>query len=173
MDVISLLRQQAEAAHAASARLIEGLTPEQLYWHPPGSANPIGATFAHVVLNEDWLVHAALTGGAPLYENAWAEKTGFSSVQPSGGAWAEWGRTVQIDLPALRRYAEVIYAATDAYLATLKPDDLDRESEFPPGSSRTRTLSRVLSGPLIGHHLNHCGEIAALKGAQGLQGYGF
>lgn len=171
MDAIALLRNQIQDVHSLTDRMLEGLTPEQLHWRPPGSAHPIGSTFAHMVLNEDWLVHTAFQGRPPLYESGWASSTGFSSPQPEGGAWEEWARTVEIDLSQLREYARAVYAATDAYVAALTPADLEREISFPGPQPRPRPLSQVLSGPLIRHHANHCGEIAALKGLQGLRGY--
>jgi hypothetical protein len=85
MDAVTLLRAQLEAAHALSGQVVSGLTPDQIHWQPAGLAHPIGATYAHVVLNEDWVVHTFLKGGAPLYETAWVGRTGFSSSQPRGG----------------------------------------------------------------------------------------
>jgi hypothetical protein len=41
-----------------------------------------------------------------------------------------------------------------------------------PGSPE-QPLYHILSTVLIGHMNNHCGEIAAIKGAQGLKGYPF
>lgn len=173
MDAIALLRLQVEGAHTLSDRCMEGLSSEWVHWRPPGSAHPIGATYAHMVLNEDWGVHTLLQGQVPLYETTWAGRTGFSAPQPGGGAWEEWARTVRVDLAALRQYAQAVYAATDAYLARLQAGDLDRQMTFPPSSSTTRSLGQVLSSVLIGHHANHTGEIAAVKGLQGLRGYPF
>lgn len=173
MDPITLLRSQAEEAHGLTTRMIEGLAPAEIHWRPPGLAHPIGATYAHMVLNEDWLVQALLLGGAPWYEGAWMSRTGCSSLQPGDGAWEEWARTVEIDLSALQEYARAVYTATDSYLATLQPEGLDREIPFPSPRQGTRPLSGVLSAILIRHHANHCGEIAVVKGLQGLRGYPF
>ncbi len=173
MDTIALLRGQLESAHFLTERCLEGLTLAQLQWRPPGTAHPIGATYAHMVLSEDWFVQTHLQSRLPLYDGIWAGKTGFSAPQPEGGAWEEWACTVEVDLPALRAYAGAVYAASDAYLAGLEPEELDREVPFPPGSSMTRSFGLALSSVLIGHHGNHCGEIAAVKGLQGLRGYPF
>jgi hypothetical protein len=173
MDAVALLRLQLESAHVLADRCLEGLTPEQLHWRPPGTAHPISATYAHMVLSEDWFIQTHLQSRPPLYDASWSGKSGFSALQPEGGAWEEWARTVQVDLSALQAYARAVYAASDAYLAGLKPEDLDREVPFPPGSSMMRSFGQALSSVLIGHHGNHCGEIAAVKGLQGLRGYPF
>lgn len=173
MDVMALLLDQVDDAHSLTDRMLGGMTPEQLHWCPPGSAHPIGATFAHMVSNEDWVIQTLLRGKPALYETDWHGRTGYSAEQPGGGAWEEWARTVRIDLPALHEYARAVYAATRDHIATIKADDLERVITFPPPGSMERPLSRVLSGILIRHHANHCGEIAAVKGLQGLRGYPF
>lgn len=173
MDAISLLREQVEAAYTLSGQCLEGLTPEQLHWVPAGAAHPIGATYAHVILNEDWLVHRLLQDQPLLSETTWAGQTGVSAEQPGEGAWEEWARTVRVDLTASRAFAGAVSAAIDSYLATLNADDLERQIEFPPPRPMSRSLARVLSAMLIRHHANHTGEIAAVKGLQGLRGYPF
>ena len=56
---------------------------------------------------------------------------------------------------------------TDAYLANLCAGDLDRKVRFFDGSERPLADVLVI---LIVHTASHAGEIAALKGVQGVQG---
>jgi hypothetical protein len=50
---IELLRAQFKAAHDVLAGTMEGVTADQAHWSPPGLANPLGATYAHVLTSED------------------------------------------------------------------------------------------------------------------------
>jgi hypothetical protein len=63
-------------------------------------------------------------------------------------------------------YQAAVWAATDAFLATLTPEDLDRKVKF-AGGERTVADIVLLSASQA---LSHMGEIAALKGAQGSKG---
>ena len=85
MDASTLLRDQLRDAHAALERTVAGLGEAELGWIPPGTANPIGATLAHVVVAEDVLVHAIFQGGAPLLASTWAGRTGLSEPMPMPG----------------------------------------------------------------------------------------
>src|SRR3990172_9560312 len=121
MDGISLLRQQFQASHGWLEATLQDVTPEQAHWAPPGKANPLGATYAHVVLGEDAMINGMVNGGAPLFATAWAGKTGLSEMPPSpsdGQPWYAWARRVRIDLPALRQYAQAVYAASDQCLTS-------------------------------------------------------
>jgi hypothetical protein len=156
MHAIALLREQVQQAHAFLEATMEGVTPEQAHWTPPGVANSLAATYVHAIASEDLAINMVLKGGAPLYASEWAEKTGISEVQPL--TTAEWARRVRIDLPATRRYALAVRAATDAYLAT----------NFGLGQM---TVAALLSRMVLGHIDNMCGEISVLKGLQGAKGY--
>src|SRR5690242_942148 len=129
MDTVALLREQLKDAHGLLEAVMADVTPEEAHWMPPGQANPIGATYAHVVLTEDRIINGAIQRNTPLYNTAWADKTGLSELMPTRGeAWkdyANWTRRLRVDLPALRAYAQAVYDASDAYLATLSPADLD------------------------------------------------
>jgi hypothetical protein len=59
-----------------------------------------------------------------------------------------------------------VWAATDAYLSSLTPADLDRKVKL---GARELTVAEMLL-LAASQALSHTGEIAALKGVQGAKG---
>jgi hypothetical protein len=177
MDAVSLLRDDLREAHALLEAVMEGVTPEAAHWIPPGRANPVGATYAHVVISEDRTINAILRHRRPLYDSTWAGRTGLNELMPAQGEewhdYAAWTRRLRADLPAVREYAQAVYANTDEYLASLSPDDLDTAIDLSGTGSGQVTLGQILSRDVVGHTDNIAGEISCLKGLQGLQGYPF
>ncbi len=90
---------------------------------------------------------------------------------PGLPSWQEWSTQVHIDLNALRSYAQATYAASDEYLATLSDEQLRRTLDLSGLGLGTPTVQWILSGVVVGHASSHGGEIACLKGLQGIQGY--
>ena len=72
-------------------------------------------------------------------------------------------------LPSFREYAKAVYAATDAYVSSLGPADLERKVDT--GFVGEQTIAFVLGNIVVWHVAEHNGEIGALKGAQGSRGY--
>lgn len=141
---------------------MEGVAPQQAHWAPPGKANPISACYAHVVLGEDFVINTVLKGGAPMAATSWAGKTGLSEMPPMGpGDWFQWGRKVKCDIALLRKYAQAVYANSDAYIASLKEQDLERKVNSPIGQ---QTVMWLLCNGAIGHIHEFTGEISCLKG---------
>lgn len=169
MDINSVLRQQLKDAHGWLDATLQGVTADQLHWKPPGKANTIGASYAHVVLSEDMVVNTMLKGGKPMCATSWAGKTGLSEV-PSNPeqSWFDWGRRVKVDLPALQKYAQAVQANSDAYIASLKEADLERKVASPLG---TMSVLAIVSNFVTGHVHDFAGEVSCLKGLQGLKGY--
>ncbi len=133
---VAFIREGAQLGHWYLDGTMADVTSEQAHYAPPGRANPIGATFAHLVCSEDLIVNGMLRQQAPLSASSHAKTTGLSEPMPMPGSpdWAEaygaWARRVQVDLAALKNYADAVYAATDAYLASLSDTDLDRELDL-------------------------------------------
>ena len=70
--------------------------------------------------------------------------------------------------PALE-YQQAVRAATDAYLETLIAEELDREVRF---FGSMQPVANVLT-TLVAHTMGHAGDIAAIKGLQGVKGLPF
>lgn len=121
-----------------------------------------------------------LKGGKPLFDSGWAGRTGLSEPPPSADParpgfpdWSGWSRKVTLDLPAARKYAKAVYAASDNYIASLAPEDLARPVDLSFVGLGMSTVGFMISVAIAGHVLNHCGEISCLKGLQGRRGYPF
>ncbi len=177
---VTLIREQLKGALDVLEGTMEGVTPEQARWNPPGRAIPIGAQYAHVVFGQDGVISGLIKQEAPLFATAWAGKTGASEPPPGPDPkapgfpdWSGWSRKVQLDLPALRQYARAVNAATDQYLAGLGDADLQRSVDLSVLGLPPMPVKRVLSLAVIGNALTHCGEISCLKGLQGAKGYPF
>lgn len=163
---VSLLRAQFEGAHSWFEGTVATVTDKMAHWQPAGKAVPIAAHYVHVLTAEDYFFNAMLTGGTPIMATG---ETGFSEPPPMG-PWGEWARRVQVNMPILRQYANKVYAATDAYFASLSDDDLERELDLTAIGLGHMSLGMFASTVLI-NCSNHCGEISCLKGLQAEQGY--
>ena len=170
MDAPSILRQQFKECNDWLETSMKGVTPEQAHWKPAGTANPLGATYAHALMTQDYVANLAIKGGAPLATTTWANKLGISEPPPKDEitAWAQWARLVQVDLEALKAYGQAVAVSVDQMLMSLTDTELSRSVETPFGTS---TVQFLISGAIIGHTHNHTGEISCLKGLQGVKGY--
>jgi hypothetical protein len=173
---VALLRSVVSDARKVLDGTMADVTQAQADFTPPGIANPLGATYAHVIWSEDMVVQGMFKGGAPLFASTWAGRTGLSEPMPGPDTWADygpWTRRVKIDLAALRQYAQAVAAETEGYLASLADDDLDRPLDLSAVGLGQHTVGTAI-GLLIANHLGtETGEIAVLKGIQGARGYPF
>lgn len=65
MDAIELLRGQTKKAWEWLETTIDDVTEEQANWQPSGTANPIGANYAHLLITADAGFNTQLLGGMP------------------------------------------------------------------------------------------------------------
>ena len=125
------------------------------------------------------IINGMLQQQAPLSATSHADKMGLSEPMPMPGApdwsdsYAAWTRRVQVDLSALRAYAEAVYAATDAYLASLSDSDLERELDLTAVGFGKQKIGWMLNLLVLNRIGTETGEISALKGIQGAKGYPF
>lgn len=170
---VNILHEQLKDAHSVVEATMEGVTDEIAASMPPGKANPIAGTYAHLLFSEDFFVHGLLQQKTPLYESDWKEKTGISELQPT--EWAEaypkWLKEVTVEVSKAREYAQAVYASTENYLASLTDADLERDIDMSAFGMGDKKLSYVISAFFIGHARDINGEISVLKGIQGLKGY--
>lgn len=166
MTLVEYIQQQISMTHWGGADAFADLTEAQFNWTPPGRANAIAVTLLHAYGIEDAFVQGKLLQQPQLWESAgWAAKVGIAEIPDLGNAWAGT-RTVTLAKEAVLAYGQAVQAATEHYLTTLTAADLDQPMQMGP---RLGTVAELLS-ILVIHNISHSGEIAALKGFQGLQG---
>jgi hypothetical protein len=172
MTTQAVLRQQLAGYHDILEQTIADCGQAVLDKTLPGATiTSIGSIYAHVVFAEDGILHGMLQGKAPVYQTGgWASRAQIQMPKP-GEFNPEWARTVKMNLPVFREYAKAVYAATDAYIAGLSDADLERKVQT--GFVGEQTVAFVVSNILGWHMAEHGGEIAALKGVQGLKGLPF
>ena len=169
MDALSLFRYQLGQSHRILDTVIRDLTDEELHRKLPGSTiNPIAAIYVHVLTSEDNFIHTECQEKPGIFESeGWGERLAVTRI---GRQTAEWGGQVQIVKHLAREYAHAVFDETEAYLALLQPSAFDqlvstRLGEMPRGEA--------LASFVLWHQMGHVGEMAALKGVQGLQGWPF
>jgi DinB superfamily len=155
-------------AHTVLNMAMEGCTPEVLHHKVPGSTiNPIAAIYVHAVYAEDSLVNRRVRGGTSIWErDGWQQKTGVEIGRSSSDpAWAE---QMHLDLGRFKPYADAVFAETDAYISSLTDEEMNREIET--SFLGKQTVGQFLNGLTLHHMGLHTGEIATMKGVQGLKG---
>jgi hypothetical protein len=176
--------------------LVKDLTQEQADWMPPGTANPIGAIYWHAVAYVDQYVHNFCmapfkdipfgewweakiagrdpgTGQTPLRHSAgWHDKVIISLPPeiPQDPYWEVRASRdgLKVDLQALHAYARATAQTLSGWVVSLSSEDLDRMISTPIGELK---MGEVLEAFIVAHINDHCGEISALRGCQGLKGY--
>jgi hypothetical protein len=196
MDAVQTLNYALGFSFELLDQLVKDLTQDQADWLPPGTANSIGALYWHAVAYADQYVHDFCmapfkdipfaewwatraagqdpgTGQVALrHRDGWQDKVviAWQPENPQDPYWQVRASRegLQVDLQALHGYARAVSQTLTDWLASLTPEDLGRTISTPIGELK---MGQVLESFIIGHISWHNGEISALRGCQGLQGY--
>jgi DinB superfamily len=172
MNAQETVRQQLGFWHGTLDSMLKDCSSDTVNKKLPGSTcNSIGVIFAHTVFSEDGIVNGMFEGKPPIYvAQGWEAKTGVPHPGTGPGQDPDWASKVNMDIPKFQEYAKAVYANTDAYLSSLSDADLEKKVQGPIGET---TVGWFLTTILATHFPGHAGEIAALKGVQGLKGLPF
>ncbi len=169
MDVKTYIQQQMANVRRQIDAVVKDTTDEQFNWPPPGTINPISAILIHMLAGEDYFIQTILQGKSRCWEvQEWGRKIGIQTPPEPGRSWDEF-KTVKILVVPVLAYEEMIRGATDNYLADLTAEELDRQVNF---AGSVLPVAEVLM-TLVVHIASHAGEIAAVKGMQGIKGLPF
>jgi uncharacterized damage-inducible protein DinB len=164
MQITEYIQRQVAAQRRILDQAIADTSPQMVNHKVGEHCNTIAAVYAHVIGGEDYFVNVCIGGGQRIWEaNGWGERLGIP--HQLGRDW-----TIEFpDLGAFQEYAQAVHVSTDACVAGLKAEDLDRiVSVF----GNERPVANVLI-TLNNHASSHAGEIATLKGVQGVKGLPF
>jgi hypothetical protein len=169
MDVVVYAKGLFAAMRRLRDAALRNTTDEQLNWIPPGIANPIRASLVHLLTSEDRVIHVVLQGKPMVWESGdWGEQIGLAAHPGYGPGWDD-AKSTTLRLAPLLDYAAAVGAAADEYIARLTPEELERTV---PYLGDERPVRDVLAMMVV-HASAHAGEIAALKGIQGVKGLPF
>lgn len=171
----SILTEQLKAAHGVLEGTMDGVIDEVAHFMPSGTANPIAGVYAHLVFSEDFFIHNFLKKAPPIMETTFQNKTGASAVQPTDWevAYPKWLKEVKIDVKVFREYAKNVFAESEAYVASLSDEDLERDVDMSAMGMGNKKAYDLIANIISGHTFSIAGEVAVLKGIQGLKGYPF
>ncbi len=172
---VEVLLVQLKAVHSALEQTMDGVTDEVAHFMPPAKANPIAGTYAHLVFSEDLFIHNFLKKTPPLVDSTFKDNTGASETHPMEWveAYPKWLKEVKIDVAKFREYAKAVYAESEEYVASLTDEDLEKDVDMSAMGMGNKKKYDFIAGLLSGHAYSIMGEIAVLKGIQGLKGYPF
>ena len=178
LDARTVLAGSFESAWRTLEATMADVSQETADRPAPGRALGVGAAYAHTVIAADNITNGMLAGRAPLGAAEWAGRTGVDRPMPmpAGGPegdLGEWYRTVRVDLAACREYAQAVWASLGQFIATTSEADLERSIDMSFVGAGQMPAALVFSGFVTGHINNLTGEISAIKGVHGLQGYPF
>jgi uncharacterized damage-inducible protein DinB len=156
MNTVELLQFSVETAFEILSSVTADLTQQQADWRPPGTANTIASVYSHILTYVDHYVRNYFEEGKP-------QPLTVESRPPE-----LWMHDVQADLSELHAYAVQARSTAQNWLSSLTPKDLERRELTTAGEMN---LAQAVQAFIVWHISAHCGEIAALKGCQGLKGY--
>jgi hypothetical protein len=172
MDALDLIRQETSIAWAWLDHIVGDVTAEQANWWPPGTANSIATTYFHVVVNTDVEAGGMLFGLRPVIERLYQGRVG-QGMKYDPKLFDAWPpRPSVLDWELLRDYGRAVHAELIESLGTLTPAHLTIPIDMTRSGLGVWNGLDILALHGWGHVKIHGGEIAVLKGVQGIAGYG-
>ena len=169
MDSVVYIQKQFVSVKRQFDGVMQETTEEQINWVPQGTGNSIGVTLVHLLNGLDSAFQTVLRGQPQLWESEkMGEKLGLSGPPGRVHGWDEI-KSKPLPLEPILGYSAAVFKQVEDVLAGLSADDLDRLVTF-YGSERPAADAFIMN---FSHVLVHTGEIAAIKGAQGVKGLPF
>jgi len=168
MESKELIKAGLENVKRTVDRTLEGLTHDEVSWHPRPDANSIGLILFHMARSEDSFVNRLIQGKPQLWETGkWYEKLN-KELEDGGSHYTEEqvAGFVVPDLKGLQAYTDAVRKQTLDYLTKATPETLDRVVEMTQMGpvKRPPTTVGMLLLMNVTHLSQHGGEVSYLRG---------
>jgi len=166
MNTAEFARKNLEESMSLLAACAGGMNEAQYNWNPGGTANSAAKSHVHAASSVDFFINGLVRGEMQsLRWGKFAEKHGLPGSPL--GIWAFEGT---VPYEAMQEYAKEVARSAAEHVGTLSDADFDREIETQFLGKRSVAFLVQLAGT---HAAGHGGDIAAIKGMQGLKGLPF
>jgi hypothetical protein len=172
MDTLALIRHETNAAYAWLDNIVSDINHAQANWQPPGTANCIAASYAHALISADVDLNRHFHGRTPIISGEWGPRVGLHDLFAD-----DFASRGEIRWDDLHEYGIEVTRCVGALVDALTLDDLSRNFEMMATDAGEPVSLGIWKGIDIyrlhgwSHIRMHGGEIACLKGMQGLTGY--
>ena len=164
MKATDYAKLQTEQAFGLLKMAADGMDDTQYNFDAPGTCNAAAKSHVHALTSFDFFVMNKAKGEDMLWPK----------FAPTHGLPANpteiWGFGGDISGAAINEFSTDIQKATLDYISTLSDADLDREVDTQFFGKQS--LAWVLQLAAM-HAAGHAGDVAAVKGMQGLKGLPF
>jgi len=170
ITVLDVLRDGLKSVHGMLDRAAADMTAQQLNFRPmEGGLTPFFSLW-HYVRTEDNIINFVIQGRNTVWlDGGYDVKFGLHrTAQGTGMSDAQAAQVRLHDVGLWREYQAKVWQATDRYLETLRPEDLDRRVTIKPVGEMS--LWSGLNGMCLSHGYRHVGEIEYARGILGLGG---
>jgi hypothetical protein len=167
---VAFFRDQIRDAWEWFELTVSDVSTSQANWRPAGTANSIGATYLHVVINADVEIHRLVYGEVPIIERDWNGAIG-QGVPYDQDRFDAWVPGVEVEWDRLREYGRAVTAWMIDAAGSVTGDILERTVDMTRAGLGMWDARRLYDMHGVHHVYMHGGEIACLKGLQGAKGY--
>jgi len=163
MDAMRYATSQLEQGINLLNVAADGMTQEQYDFAPPGTCNAAAKSHVHALAALELFVLNSAKGD-PM---RWPETAQTLGLPANPLEVFSHAGTIPMD--AIKEYGKSVKQSTLEYLGTLGADDLDRKIATRFGEQTIAWTVQLMTVHLAGH----AGDIAAVKGIQGIKGLPF
>jgi hypothetical protein len=170
MSTTAFIRSGLRRLHSDFDSSLADLSEEQLHWRANENGLPISFIAWHYVRTEDNIINFVLQGKPTVWlEGGWNERFGLPKAAQGTGMSHEEAQALRIaPREAWLEYQSAVWAATDAFLATVDDALLaERVTVKPLGEMAKENAIGMMC---LTHGFTHLGEIQHVRGLLGLKG---
>ncbi len=165
MSTVDFIKRNLDFAHRALRDATNG-TDEQIHFVPNDGSHSIAWCLWHTTRVEDLIINLRVHGGAPIWNEDWAARTGLPDDGYGTGMSDDDAQQIHIDdISAFVEYQDTVWASSAEFLAGASDEDLEREV---PARNGSETIGEAIGLHMLGHFNGHRGEINTLRGMQGM-----
>ncbi len=170
MSTVDFIRSSLKAMHDTYNSSIADLSDDQLHWRANDKGHPISFILWHYVRTEDNIIQFVLQHKSTVWlDGGWDQKFGLHRTGQGTGMTLEDAQALHIaPKDDFLAYMRNVWQATDDYLAAGDDDFLQQRTTVKPLGEMP--IQSAIGNMCLTHGFTHLGEIAHLRGLQGLRG---
>jgi hypothetical protein len=169
MATVDFISSSLKQMHGMYDSAIGDLTEEQIHWRANDKGQPISFVLWHYVRTEDNIIQFVLQRKPTVWiEGGWDQKLGLDRISQGTGMSLQDAQALRISKTEFLGYMQAVWQATDKYLAAADDAFLMQTTTVKPLGEMP--IQNAIGNMCLTHGFTHLGEIAHLRGLQGLRG---